>query len=171
MVRTAPDLISNQHAGFASRLGAFATDLVIINLALVLAAAAVGTVLNYFDFDKIFNIGESPTPLGRIVVTTIGIVIFLVTYFVYPVFFWVTIGQTPGKWLLGVRVIRTDGQRLGVGRSILRVIGYWISAIPLFLGFIWILFDNERQGWHDKIAGTYVVYYRPKRRRSTLFSS
>jgi uncharacterized RDD family membrane protein YckC len=162
----------HQHAGFASRAGAFATDLVIINLALVLTAAAAGTVLHYFDFANIFDVGgENPKPLGQVILTLIGIVTFLATYFGYPVFFWVTIGQTPGKWLFGLRVIRTDGQRLGVGRSILRVIAYWISAIPLFLGFAWILFDDQRQGWHDKIAGTYVVYHRPNRRgRSGLFA-
>jgi uncharacterized RDD family membrane protein YckC len=161
----------HQHAGFASRAGAFATDLVIINLALVLTAAAAGTVLNYFDFANLFHVGEDPTPLGEAILTLIGIGTFLVTYFGYPVFFWVTIGQTPGKWLFGLRVVRTDGQRLGVGRSILRVIAYWISAIPLFLGFVWVLFDDQRQGWHDKIAGSYVIYYRPNRnRRAGLFA-
>jgi len=35
---------------------------------------------------------------------------------------------------------------------------YWVSATPLFLGFIWILFDRERQGWHDKLADTHVIY-------------
>jgi uncharacterized RDD family membrane protein YckC len=155
----------DQHAGFASRLAAFAVDLVIINVALIVFTAAAGTVLRYFNFDNIFNIGEEPTALGRAIVSVIGAVTFLVTYFGYPVFFWVLIGQTPGKRLLGLRVIRTDGQQLGVGRAVLRVFGYWISAIPLFFGFAWILFDGQRQGWHDKIAGTYVIYYRPERRR------
>jgi uncharacterized RDD family membrane protein YckC len=40
----------------------------------------------------------------------------------------------------------------------LRFIGCWISAIPLFFGFIWIIFDRRRQAWHDKLAGTQVIY-------------
>jgi hypothetical protein len=55
MVRTAPTIMTDQHAGFASRAGAFATDLVIINLALVLTAAAAGTVLQYFDLPISFT--------------------------------------------------------------------------------------------------------------------
>jgi uncharacterized RDD family membrane protein YckC len=165
MARTAPDIVFDQHAGFASRLAAFAVDLAIINFTLILCTAAVGTVLRYFNFDNIFNIGEEPTTLGRIIVSVVGAVSFLVTYFGYPVFFWVMIGQTPGKRLLGLRVIQTDGQLLGVGRAVLRVFGYWISTIALFFGFAWILFDGQRQGWHDKIAGTYVIYYRPESKR------
>jgi len=161
--------MTGQQAGFASRLCAFALDLVIINFAFILATAAVGVVLRYFNFDNLFNIGEEPTTLGRIVVSLISAVAFLISYFVYPVFFWVTIGQTPGKLLFGLRVIRTDGQRLGVGKSFLRCIGYWISAIFLFFGFLWILFDDRRQGWHDKIAGTYVIYYRPQGRKMGLW--
>jgi uncharacterized RDD family membrane protein YckC len=155
----------DHHAGFASRFAAFAVDLAIINVALILFTAAAGTVLRYFNFDNIFNIGEEPTTLGRTIISVVGAVTFLVTYFGYPVFFWVIIGQTPGKRLLGLRVVRTDGQKLGLGRAVLRVFGYWISAIPLFFGFFWIIFDRQRQGWHDKFAGTYVIYYRPARRQ------
>jgi uncharacterized RDD family membrane protein YckC len=43
-------------------------------------------------------------------------------------------------------------------RGILRYLGYSLSAISLFLGFFWILIDDRRQGWHDKIAGTLVIY-------------
>jgi uncharacterized RDD family membrane protein YckC len=161
-------MMSDQNAGFASRTCAFFTDLVIINFVLLLVVAASGTVLRYFNFDNIFNIGEEPTTLGRTIVSLIGSVTFLVVYFGYPTFFWVIVGETPGKRLFGLRVLRTDGHRLGVGRALLRAAGYWISALPLFLGFIWILFDGRRQGWHDKLAGTYVIYYRPKGRRPGL---
>lgn len=164
MFQTAPNVVTGQHAGFASRLSAFAVDLILINFALLLATAAAGTVLRYFNFDNLFfNRNEVPTELADIVVRMVGAVSFLITYFAYPIFFWVTIGQTPGKILLGLRVTRLDGQRISVGRAFLRVLGYWVSAIVLFLGFIWILFDAQRQGWHDKIAGTYVVYYRPQK--------
>jgi uncharacterized RDD family membrane protein YckC len=55
-------------------------------------------------------------------------------------------------------VVTIEGRRLTVWRAIIRFIGYIIAALPFFLGFVWILVDNRRQGWHDKIAGTYVAY-------------
>ena len=168
MVQTAQNVISAKHAGFASRFGEFAFDIALINIALIVVTAGAGTVLRFFNFDNLFNIGDEPTTLGRIIVSAVGAVTFLVTYFGYPIFFWVTVGQTPGKRLFGLLVIQTDGHKLSVGRAFLRVLGYWISALPLFLGFIWILFDGRRQGWHDKLAGTYVIYYRPKGRRPGL---
>jgi uncharacterized BrkB/YihY/UPF0761 family membrane protein len=76
----------------------------------------------------------------------------------YFVIFWATSGQTPGKMALGIKVISVDGTSVGWGKAILRYIGYIISVIVLFLGFIWIAFDSKRQGWHDKIAKTLVVH-------------
>jgi hypothetical protein len=73
------------------------------------------------------------------------------------VIFWATSGQTPGKMALGIKVIGTDGAPVGWGKALLRYVGYIISGLVLALGFIWIAFDSKRQGWHDKIAKTYVV--------------
>ena len=63
-----------------------------------------------------------------------------------------------GKQLLGVRVIdfRTGGP-IGYGRAFIRWIGGILSAIVLFLGYLWMLWDPERQCWHDKFAGDVVV--------------
>jgi hypothetical protein len=59
---------------------------------------------------------------------------------------------------VGLKVIRTDGTQLSVGRALLRYIGYIVSASLLSIGFLWAAFDLKRQGWHDKLAGTLVVY-------------
>jgi len=74
---------------------------------------------------------------------------------------WVWRGQTLGMMVAGVKVIRTDGSAIDIGHGILRYLGYIVSIIPLFLGFIWIAFDSRKQGWHDKIAETYVVKLPP----------
>jgi uncharacterized RDD family membrane protein YckC len=67
-------------------------------------------------------------------------------------------GTTPGKKLLGMRVIREDGRTAGFWVMLIREwIGKWISGLLLSLGFLWILFDRENQGWHDKLVRTYVV--------------
>jgi uncharacterized RDD family membrane protein YckC len=75
----------------------------------------------------------------------------------YHVSFWATTGQTLGKMALGIKVISTDGSPVSWGRALLRYLGYIVSGLVLALGFLWIAFDPQRQGWHDKIAGTYVV--------------
>lgn len=80
---------------------------------------------------------------------------------VYVVYFWTTTGQTPGHRALNLRVIRTDGQKLDVVGAIIRYVGEVISAIPLGLGFMWAGWDGEKQGWHDKMAHTYVVRVAP----------
>ncbi len=75
----------------------------------------------------------------------------------YFVAFWVWRGQTPGKMVAGIRVIRTDGSNITLGVAFLRCLGYIVSAAVIFIGFIWVAFDRHKQGFHDKIAETYVV--------------
>jgi uncharacterized RDD family membrane protein YckC len=67
-------------------------------------------------------------------------------------------GQTVGKMALGIRVYDlSQGGPIGYGRGLLRQIGKYISAIPIFLGYFWMLWDKENQCWQDKIAGSVVV--------------
>ena len=68
-------------------------------------------------------------------------------------------GLTPGKYVLGIRVVKVDsGIPAGFWRMALRqIIGQFVSAILCYLGFVWALVDANRQGWHDKIAKTLVV--------------
>jgi uncharacterized RDD family membrane protein YckC len=67
-------------------------------------------------------------------------------------------GQTPGMSALGIRVISFDGSgSIGYGRALIRWIGGYVSAIPIFLGYLWMLWDKENQCWHDKFASDVVV--------------
>jgi uncharacterized RDD family membrane protein YckC len=67
-------------------------------------------------------------------------------------------GQTLGKKALGIRVIDlAGGGSIGYGRAFIRYIGRIVSAIPLFLGYLWMLWDKESQTWHDKFANSVVV--------------
>ncbi len=66
-------------------------------------------------------------------------------------------GQTPGKKLVGIRVIKVNGEPLQFTDVLLRYVGYFLNTLIIFLGWIWALFDSNRQGWHDKLAGTYVI--------------
>ena len=66
-------------------------------------------------------------------------------------------GQTVGKWLLGIKVTLPDGEQVSTGRALVRCIGYYISGVFLYIGFLVSLIDPRRQAFHDKIAGTVVV--------------
>lgn len=65
-------------------------------------------------------------------------------------------GQTMGKRLLNLRVLRVDGSPLKIKHAFLRAILYYLSAFPFFLGFAWALWDPRRMAWHDKISDTAV---------------
>ena len=67
-------------------------------------------------------------------------------------------GQTVGKRATSIRVISSlDGGPIGFGRGLLRYLGKIISGIAIGLGYLWMLWDPERQTWQDKIANTFVV--------------
>lgn len=71
---------------------------------------------------------------------------------------WAWQGATPGKLFLGVRVVDAQtGQRPSLVQALLRWLGYGLSALPLGLGFLWVLWDPERRAWHDRLAGTRVL--------------
>ncbi len=73
-------------------------------------------------------------------------------------FCWVRLQGTPGKLLMNCRIIdMKTGMGPSFGTAITRCLGYLVSAVPLFLGFFWVLWDRRRQGFHDKLAGTLVV--------------
>ena len=76
----------------------------------------------------------------------------------YFVLFWSTAGQTPGMRLLRLRLHRLDGSALSVGRALVRVVGLALAIIPLFAGFVPVLFSDRRRGLPDYLAGTVVVY-------------
>lgn len=76
----------------------------------------------------------------------------------YGVFFIGYCGQTPGKMIVRIKVIRTDGSELTYGRAFLReVVGKFVSGILLCIGYLMVAFDSRKQGLHDKIADTYVI--------------
>ena len=76
----------------------------------------------------------------------------------YWTYFEGTSGQTVGKKAMGIRVIDfKGGETLGFGRAFIRGIGRYVSSIPLFLGYLWMLWDKENQTWHDKFANSVVV--------------
>jgi uncharacterized RDD family membrane protein YckC len=148
-------------AGFISRFIAFSIDVVIISLTTALAVFLVNEIIAFFRIDVLItrwlgNIADTTTI--EFVLRVLVILLNQIYTILYFAVFWSLIGYTPGKYVVKLRVVRVDGLRLGFWRSVLRAVCYYLSALLLFLGFVWIIFDKNRQGLHDKIANTVVIY-------------
>jgi len=79
-------------------------------------------------------------------------------WIVYCVFMDSSVTQaTLGKMAMGIKVVKEDGKKMSWSESLGRNLSKIISYFVLFLGFIWIFFDRNKQGWHDKMNKTYVV--------------
>ena len=71
--------------------------------------------------------------------------------------------QTPGRKLLKIRVVNAKGEDVGFWRGAFReTLAKFISAVFFYLGFFWIVWDRRKRGWHDHLAGTFVVRVQPK---------
>ena len=134
---TMPALSTAEKAGWGTRA-----------LAILIDALGVGIIA-----------GAVSAILGRDTASTQyqGLSVLLqAAYFTY---FWSAAGkgQTLGSRALNIRVVKTDGSYLDYVGAFLRYVGFFISCAAFLLGVIWAAFDAQKQGWHDKIAGTYVV--------------
>ena len=76
---------------------------------------------------------------------------------IYGAVMWKLKGTTVGGIVCGLKVVRLDDRPIDWGTAIVRALGCFLSFVVLCLGFLWVVFDDQRQSWHDKIAGTTVV--------------
>jgi uncharacterized RDD family membrane protein YckC len=92
--------------------------------------------------------------------------LFTLSPFIVWLYYWLFTGlkgQTPGKMAVGIKVVDAGGSLPGLGVAALReILGKIVSSIVFCLGYLWIIWDGEKQGWHDKMAGTYVVPVKPR---------
>lgn len=128
-----------ERAGFWRRFGAALIDGILVGIVAGIASSILGTDM------------YQPSAQQSGVQLILGI-----AYYVY--FHGSPSGQTIGKKLLGIRVVgANDGASIGYGSAALRYVGSILSAIPCGLGYLWMLWDSNKQTWHDKIASTVVV--------------
>lgn len=103
-------------------------------------------------------ISEFMTDPVRLYYMMVNTLLQLGGMFMYCMWFWKRYGATPGKMLTQQKVVVLEtGENLNYSQGFLRCMGYLVGSIPVFLGIIWIAFDKQRQGWHDKIAGSVVI--------------
>ena len=135
-VAAATTFATTEKIGFLTRALATIIDFVILGI--------VSSILN------IVLSGGDPLR-GNGLQTLVGLAYFL--------YFWSSYGhgQTLGNRALKIRVVKTNGSELTLVDALIRYVGLIISCIAFFIGVIWVAFDANKQGWHDKIASTYVV--------------
>lgn len=140
-------------AGFGERLVAYIVDAIIVTIVIVVVAVIGGLALAGG-----VATGSASALVGGGLLLVFAILIVSLGYF--P-FFWARGGATPGMKMFGLIVVRDrDGGPISGGQAILRLIGYWVSSVVFYLGYIWVFVDKRRRGWHDLIAGTVVVQRR-----------
>jgi uncharacterized RDD family membrane protein YckC len=137
------------YGGTVSRAMAFVLDAALTLLAVSFFVACAGLVHAVFA-------GAVFGP-GRVVSADWVFAAIPAVFGLYCVVCWTLAGRTLGKAALGLRVVDRAGAHPSPVRSIVRFLGYLVSAI-LLLGFAWIVVDVRHDGFHDKIARTHVVY-------------
>jgi len=139
--------------GFWLRSMAFAVDHFIILFALMIFA-----VLGFLAAEigagggRVMSIYQQ----GRIVLPVL-FPLAIILALCYFTFFHGAWGQTIGKMIFGLRVVKTDSQPMTFSCALGRTLGYFLSALPFFLGFLWVGFISSKRSWHDALAGTMVI--------------
>lgn len=137
-----------EQAGFGLRYGAWMFDFLISLIAMMGFTFLVTAISNK-------SVVGSNSDL--LIVAGLSALLFLLNFVVLAGWS----GQSAGMRILGIRIVRIDGSPFTARHAILRhVIGYPLSSIALFLGFLWMMWDPRQQGWHDKLAHTIVVVAR-----------
>lgn len=133
-----------EYVGFWARTGATLIDSVLI-------AAIVLPILTAFY-------GEAYWASTALIVGPMDFLVSWVLPAVAVIVFWVSKQATPGKMAVSAKIFDArTGNAASTGQLIGRYLAYYVSLIPLGLGYIWVAFDARKQGWHDKLAGTVVV--------------
>jgi len=143
-----PSLVGH-YAGPVTRLAACALDVLILNFTFVAGVSALLWLLGFLGGTQIET--DDLAPWLSIPILTLWV--FL--YFWIP---WSLSGSTPGMAIVGIRVVRRDGQPVDRAHAALRVITWPLSLLTLGLGFLGILVGREHRALHDVLAGTAVAY-------------
>lgn len=156
------DMNAMKYVGFRARFLAFLIDSAWL-MALLIPVLYLLFGVNYID-DARAALGElgaalegqtpqaaPETSIGQEIVTWIIAIVPIML-------FWIFRSSSPGKMAVKAHIVdaRTGGP-ISQKQSVIRYIGYFVSLLPLCLGFLWIAFDKRKQGWHDHLAKTLVV--------------
>ena len=135
---------NQEYAGFWIRLGAALIDLVVITIVFLVPLNLIYGEEHWIGDQFFYGFWD--------------LMLCYILPFVATVWFWLRYFGTPGKMALRLKIVDADtGGKLSLAQAIGRYFAYFVSAIPLLLGYIWVGIDKNKQGFHDKLAGTVVV--------------
>ncbi|HSS05314.1 MAG TPA: RDD family protein [Solirubrobacterales bacterium] len=137
-----------ERAGALTRGLAFGLDLLIVNLTFSGLAAVLALIGSFFS-----GTGNGLSGFAL----ALGSAAWVALGSLYLVTFWSLAGQTPGMRFFGIR-LGVESRGLPPRRSLKRLFGLFLAAIPFGLGFLGVLFDERRRGWQDRLAGVDVLY-------------
>jgi uncharacterized RDD family membrane protein YckC len=143
---------ATDRVGVVTRALALGLDAIVVNVMMITTTALLGLIASAVGLD-----------LGSLsgAAYAVGGVAWLALGSLYLFVFWSLSGQTPGMRFLDIRV-EHDGERaIGPRRAFRRLVGFWLAAIPLCLGFLGVLLRLDRRGFHDRLGQTMVFYVNP----------
>lgn len=134
-----------EYAGFWIRVGASLIDTIL------LAAIIIPVLLAIYGSDYLATTDIVIQGAWDVIINYIFPAIAVIAFWIYR-------SATPGKMLMDIKIVDAKtGNKPSVGQFIGRYFAYYLSSLPLLLGFFWVAFDKRKQGWHDKLAGTVVI--------------
>ncbi len=147
------------YAGFWSRFGAHLIDGVIagvivkVSMYLIMFPISYYLSRNYMSGNPQLGMVASSLPI----VLAITMIVGISAQSLYFIIMWGRRGATLGKMAMRIKIVSTDGSDISYGAAFLRYIGTIISGFLFGLGYLWMLWDDKNQTWHDKIASTCVI--------------
>ena len=141
-----PAAVPVGYAGLITRAVALLIDLFAANAIAVLTGGAIDLLARLLGGDQTLDAQEALA----------GGVVWFLWLCLYFVLFWTLTGQTPGDRVMSIRVFSIKGRRIRIRQAVLRFIGLLLAALPLGAGFLPVLVDARRRGFHDWLAGTVV---------------
>lgn len=132
----------NSYAGFFRRFLAFFIDYICVRV-ILLELIGISSDIDMFEFSNLIGVKS--------------LIVELITMAYFVVCESSSWQGTLGKRLFGLKVVTENYTRLTTGDALLRYLCKYLSSLALGLGYIWIIFDDKKQGWHDKLARTFVI--------------
>jgi uncharacterized RDD family membrane protein YckC len=141
-------------AGFWIRFAAYLIDSAILMVPIfVVLAISVPAMIGSAQAGQ-----ADPSSAWVALLPALGALLTAVLSIAYPLYFWTSRGATPGKSLLGLKIVTTEGDSpIGIKSAVLRLIGYMINGFIFGIGFLLIALSEDKRGLHDRIAETTVV--------------
>jgi len=136
-----------RYVGLATRAIAFALDAAVINVVAIVTALGVSLILSIVHLPSCLHGFLNRLAGAAFILWAVG----------YIVVFWSATGQTPGARVMQIRMLAADGTVMKPTRALVRCAGVVLAALPLFAGFVPILFDDRRRGFQDHLARSVVV--------------